>query len=133
MTNTEFEPKDIYVRRSIDEPIRENLTHDEEWHSDDAGFILCWEKGRKLSIENQELAEKARAGGLPVLSWKGGYDKKLQSKKPKYGSFHYLATLQGLRGEDLHIDHRKAEGHRETCSITNMTTIFTSNIDNFRD
>ena len=128
-----FEPKDFTVRQSIDEPIREGLTHDEEWHREDDGYIFCWETGRRLALEEPTLANKAKLGELPVLSWKGGYQKALQTKKCKYGTFRYLATLQGLRGEDLWIDFRAGEGHKKICTATNMCTLFTSNIENLKD
>lgn len=61
---------------------------------------------------------------MPVLAWKGGVDKKIKGKK--YGSLFYLATWQGLRGEDLNINQ-----HEEVsliCSKTMVKVTFTPNL-----
>jgi hypothetical protein len=50
------------------------------------------------------LASQAERGELPLLAWKGGVEKKRQDDKPLNGTLEYLATWQGLRGEDLNID-----------------------------
>ena len=89
-----------HVSRSNNEPKREGLSWDERWKASDKGLIVCWERGREKSIEDPDLAERARKGELPVLGWKGGVEKKIEKKK-KYGTLNYLAQWQGLRGEDL--------------------------------
>lgn len=106
------------IYRSIKTPIRKDLTWEEAWKGDDQGLIYCWEKGIEMSFENPELASNAINGELVKLHWTGGVCKKLADIKIKNkdkkiirlednimeGSFNYLATLQGLRGEDLNID-----------------------------
>lgn len=91
-----------YLRRSIDEPIREGLTMDRLWNGDDKGLIWCWERGRQKRAEQPELAAQAENHELPVLAWKGGVAKKLEGGT-KPGTLKYLATWQGLRGQDLEI------------------------------
>ena len=81
-----------------------------------------------MASENPSLAERARNGQLVVLPWKGGVEKAIKSKK-KFGTFHYLAMWQGLRGEDLDVDP-----DREVfidCSATGMTVTFTSDRDKY--
>jgi len=111
------------IHRAIAEPIRANLTWEECWKRADQGMIVSWERGREKSIEDPELASQARTGQLVMLPWKGGFEKAIK-KKEKYGSLHYLAMWQGLRGEDLNIDIEKET--RVTCAVTKMTAIFTN-------
>ena len=119
---------------SINEPIRDKyLSYAKRWNSYDNGLILCWEIGRKQAMENFELAEKALSNELPSLVWDGGHKKTLKSSNIKYGSFNYLAMWQGLRGNDLDIDLDRDEGLELICSATAMHTIFTSNIDKFKN
>ena len=110
------------IYRSCHEPIRENPSFDERWRGPDNGLIICWEIGRRRSIESPELAEQVKNGELPVLGWKGGVEKKIQ-KKEKYGCLNYLAEWQGLRGEDLDID--LTEEKEIVCSKTGMKVIYT--------
>jgi hypothetical protein len=91
-----------HLRLSIDQPIREGLTWEELWLGPDRGLIWCWERGRQIRDEEPELAARANEGELIVLVWKGGVEEKLKIEK-KPGTLKYLATLQGLRGEDLDI------------------------------
>jgi hypothetical protein len=110
--------------RTIEEPNRKGLTWEELWKGSDNGLIVSWERGRVKAAENPELAESCRNGELPVLAWKGGVDKKIKGKK--YGSLFYLATWQGLRGEDLNIHQN--EDISIICSKTQVEVIFTSNL-----
>jgi hypothetical protein len=110
------------VFRSIKEPIREGLSWDEKWRGDDKGLITCWETGRELGNKESDLAKKAERGELPVLSWKGGVERKIL-KGEKYGTLNYLAKWQGLRGEDLNIDLSKEI--EMICSKTGMRIIYT--------
>jgi len=110
------------IYRSIQEPIRENLSWDERWRGPDKGLIQCWELGRKRSMESPELTECVKKGELPALGWKGGVEKKIK-KKEKYGCLNYLAEWQGLRGEDLDID--LFEEREIVCSKTGMKVIYT--------
>lgn len=112
------------IYRSIEEPNRKGLTWEELWKDSDNGLITCWERGRVKAADNPDLAESCKNGELPVLAWKGGVDKKIKGKK--YGSLFYLATWQGLRGEDLNINQ-----HEEisiTCSKTEVKVVFTPNL-----
>ena len=113
------------IQRSIAEPERQGLQRSEVWEAPDCGLIVAWETGRKLAIQQPELAEKALSGALPQLNWKGGVAKKLV-KREKFGSLRYLAQWQGLRGEDLSID-LDAEVTL-TCAKTEMVVIFTPDI-----
>ena len=100
--------------RSINTPIRKDLTWEESWKGDDAGLIYCWEKGVEMSFENPELAARAGQGELVKLHWTGGVYKKMVDPKNEKGEIineniiegthNYLATLQGLRGIDLNIN-----------------------------
>lgn len=110
--------------RSIEEPIRKGLAWEDLWKGPDGGLIACWERGREKAAENINLSQTCKDGELPVLAWKGGIDKKIKGKK--YGSLFYLATWQGLRGEDLNIYL-----HQDisiTCTRTNVEVIFTPNL-----
>src|SRR5690242_2160869 len=98
--------------RSVGASIREGLSWYEMWAGPDGGLIYCWERGREKRIEEPELARCAEQGELVTLAWKGGtenIDEPIDGeKKPKsqkrFGSLKYLATWQGLRGEDLEIE-----------------------------
>jgi hypothetical protein len=93
-----------HLTRSIREPVRELTDWAEKWAGPDHGLIYCWERGRKMRIEQHALAARAERGELVRLNtWKGGVDKKLKIKTLN-GSLYYLATWQGLRGQDLDID-----------------------------
>lgn len=111
--------------RSINAPLRLDPSFDERWGTVDLGLITSWERGREKSTEEPKLAEQARAGQLIVLPWKGGVEKAIQ-KKLKYGVLNYLAMWQGLRGEDLNIDVEKET--LLTCTATDMTVVFTSDL-----
>ena len=89
------------------------------------GLIECWERGRQKRIEDLELAARAESGQLVVLAWRGGVEVKLKNNQVKYGTYQYLATWQGLRGEDLDIE---VDIERViVCSKTGQSVIFTSN------
>src|SRR5438132_295666 len=90
------------LRRSAAQPIREGLSWEERWEGSDRGLIWCWERGRQMRVEEPELAARAEKGELVVLVWKGGVEGKLKVEK-KFGTLKYLASWQGLRGEDLDI------------------------------
>lgn len=113
-----------HISRSINEPKRTGLSWEQKWKGSDGGLIACWERGRDKALENPELAMAAKNGELVVLAWKGGVDKKIKGKK--YGSLSYLATWQGLRGEDLNINQDVDTSI--ICSKTEVEVIFTSNL-----
>jgi hypothetical protein len=108
------------LQRSIAEPIRQGLNWDELWMGPDKGLIYCWERGRELQKENPELTESAKNGELPVMWWIGGVERKLKGKKQ--GTLFYLATWQGLRGDDLNIDPDGED--TEICTSTGQLVTF---------
>lgn len=78
-----------------------------------------------MSTEQPELAIKAKNGELPILVWKGGVAKKLRNEKEqKLGTWKYLATWQGLRGEDLDISIEDEK--TLTCTKTGQAVLFSS-------
>lgn len=101
----------LIITRTIGTPIRKNLTWEETWKGEDEGLIYCWEKGIEMSFESPEIAARAVRGELVVLNWRGGVQSRIKEKTKDgkenknilLGTFHYLATWQGLRGEDLRI------------------------------
>jgi len=115
---------DTNLQRSVDEPIREGLTWDERWKGQDSGLIFCWETGRQIRAKQSDLAVRAEHGELVVLSWKGGVEAKL--KNPKPGALQYLATWQGLRGDDLAIATN--EELTVVCSKFQQAVIFSSTL-----
>ena len=116
------------IYRSYGQPKREGLSAQELWQGDDGGLIICWEIGREMRQREPELARRAENGELPVLLWKGGVEKKTK-KSEKYGTLHYLAAWQGLRGEDLNID--LSEEPELICSKTGMKVIYTGDVKKY--
>jgi hypothetical protein len=107
--------------RSVDQPIREGLSWSERWEGSDKGLIWCWERGRQKRLEDPDRAALADKGELVLLGWKGGVEKKLKIKK-KPGTLKYLATWQGLRGENLDL---ALEGERViVCTKTRQAVVF---------
>lgn len=116
-------PNTLY--RSINMPVRKGLSWDEMWRGPDNGRIFCWERGRQERIERPDDAERAERGELIGLHWKGGVRKKLKAKEV-HGSLLYLATWQGIRGEDLDID---VEGERTiVCSKFGQAVVFSATL-----
>jgi hypothetical protein len=113
------------IYRSIQEPIRSQLAWEETWEGADDGLIKCWENGRRMAELQPDLAAQAKLGQLVPLAWKGGLTKALKVKK--YGTFFYLASWQGLRGEDLNLDTDTDLTIR--CSIHQTEVIFTSKFE----
>jgi len=114
----------VCVQRSIHQPIREGLSWEELWLGPDGGLIWCWERGRQKRIDDPELAKQVERGELPLLAWKGGVEKKRQDQKPLTGTLEYLATWQGLRGEDLNIDRNTPI--TLVCTRTGQAVTFTA-------
>lgn len=110
-------------QHSIADPPHQGETYAERWEGSDKGLLCCWLRGIEKSREDPDLAEKCRRGELPVLAWKGGIDAPLKSKAVKLGSLQYLATWQGLRGEDMDIDDTVEP--RLTCTLTKVTFQYT--------
>lgn len=113
------------IHRSMERPIRDGLDTEARWHGADQGLIAAWERGRQLAIENCELAERARAGELVPLPWKGGVEKALKSGQ-KYGTLWYLAMWQGLRGDELDIDINAEP--TLSCTRTQTEVTFTGDV-----
>ncbi len=116
------------IYRSIKEPNRNGLSWNERWEGVDSGLIACWENGREIREKEPKLAEQVKNGELPVLGWKGGVKKKIK-KGEIYGTFYYLAQLQGLKGEDLDID--LSQEPSLTCSKTGIRVIYTGDIKKY--
>lgn len=110
-------------------PISNPPTPSEDWHErwngPDQGLVCSWLRGIEKSQESPDLAAKAKAGELPILSWKGGVVKAIKTKT-KVGAMNYLAAWQGLRGEDLSIDPDSEISM--TCSRTGVPVLFTNQI-----
>lgn len=110
------------IYRHPSEPERTGLSWAETWQGPDRGLIRSWEIGRNTARHDPELAARCRAGELPPLGWKGGGTRTLK-KRNRYGSLHYLATWQGLRGKPLDIDPN--DEVTIECSRTEMIVTFT--------
>ena len=109
--------------RSISEPIRQNLSWQDEWRGPDKGLIYCWEMGRQRRLNDPDLASRADRGELAPLGWKGGVTKKLQGDLKK-GTLNYLAEWQGLRNEDLDV---AVDGERVVvCAKTGQAVVFSA-------
>ncbi|MDO8248445.1 MAG: hypothetical protein Q7T78_01820 [Rhodoferax sp.] len=91
------------IQASINDPPSISADFYERCHGPDEGLINSWLCGIRQGLEDPNLAAKAKAGELPVLTWKGGIEKAIK-RKDKVGAFQYLAAWQGLRGEDLNIE-----------------------------
>ena len=65
-----------------------------------------------------------------MLSWKGGVEGKLKIET-KPGTLSYLATWQGLRGEDLDITLE--EERRIVCARFGQAVLFSSKPPDDRD
>lgn len=115
------------ILRSASEPIRLNLSWEQYWKAEDNGLIKSWEIGRKLRAQNPELASRADRGELPLLAWKGGVEKIIKGEK--FGSYFYLAQLQGLQGNDLVIDTDLEV--QLTCSRTGVKVTYTSDLTKY--
>ena len=117
-----------HIHRSIKEPLRELASWEEKWRGSDKGLITAWEVGRRLAESEPELSVRAKNSELPATGYKGGVEKKLK-KEIKYGPLHYMAELQGLRGEDLDVDLEKEV--ELVCSRTNQHVILTPEIKKY--
>ncbi|GGH62255.1 hypothetical protein GCM10010975_26760 [Comamonas phosphati] len=88
----------------------------------DRGLINAWLAGLNLRTNNADLAEKALAGELPPLPFKGGLERKIKAQN-KVGSLWYVAMWQGLRGEDLRVD--TDQSIQLVCSKTQVPVTYT--------
>ncbi len=109
------------IYRSFEEPIRGALNWNELWRGNDNGLIWCWERGRQYRLEDPARTARAEQGELVVDAWRGGVKEKLKTDR-KAGTLQYLATWQGMRGEDLNID---LDCERVVvCSRTGQSVVF---------
>lgn len=109
---------------TVDAPDLDDAPFDQRWRGADGGLILTWTIGLQMAGREPELAAAALRGELPVLPWKGGVARAI--KGPKLGALHYLATWQGLRGEDLDIDTENPPTLR--CARTGVEVSFTGDL-----
>lgn len=71
---------DNRIRRSITEPLREGLTHEQRFDGPDRGAIHLWEAGRRCATQNR-------------------------TENPwKPGTWQHVAWQQGVGGQDLSVD-----------------------------
>lgn len=121
---------------SVSSPLRVNLTWEQNWAGPDEGIIACWERGRQKRLDEPDLALRAEGGELVTLAWRGGTETievpessegKTRSNK-RYGTLNYLATWQGLRGEDLNID--TSLEYTIVCTRTSCMVTFRAELDN---
>jgi hypothetical protein len=111
----------MIVSCKFNEPPALPEKHTDRWCGKDMGLIAAWVRGIEKRDEPPDLATQCAKGELPVLAWKGGCQRYIKSGKT--GSLLYLATWQGLRGEDLHIDMESEPVMH--CSRTGTQVIFT--------
>lgn len=96
----------------------------DRWEGPDGGLVAAWARGLEKRAEDPFLASNVDAGQLPVLAWRGGVEKPIKGEKS--GTLLYLATWQGLRGEDLHID--TAAVVRMTCPRHGVTVVYSARL-----
>jgi len=113
----------VNLYRNVDEPDRTGLIWEEIWQGPDRGLIRSWEIGRHKARIEADLAALCKDGELPQLAWKGGVTRTLK-KLTRWGSHHYLAQWQGLRGEPLNLDTENEQ--TVICARTGMIVTFTS-------
>lgn len=118
----------MHVYRRASEPIRTGLTTEERWLGSDHGVVAAWERGREIAGKSPEIADRVKAGQLPILPWKGGVERALKGKE-KFGTLRYLAMWRGLRGEDLDI-HLDKE-YSLICSVTGQRVVYTGDLSKY--
>lgn len=112
------------IRQSIDNKPVLGDRWEERWQGADQGLVCSWLRGVEKAVQEPALGQAARLGEFPSLAWKGGGPAIKAGKR--LGSLHYLATWQGLRGDDLDID--TDAGAVMTCALTGMVVTFTSDV-----
>lgn len=127
------------VRAFVTSPPALGLAFEDRFGTPEATLTSAWLRGLEVRAEEAAaalrgerskatgLAERAGAGELPVLPWKGGVPKAIKSRAPRIGATHYLAMWQGLRGEDLDIDLSATP--TLTCTRFGVTVSFTMNAE----
>jgi hypothetical protein len=117
--------KGLKIHAKIGSPPPLSDDYYERCEGPDEGLINSWLCGIRLALSDPTLAAKARAGELPVLTWKGGLEKAIK-RKDKVGALQYLAAWQGLRGEDLNIE--LGVEVNMTCTSTGVPVTFTGQV-----
>lgn len=112
------------IRCSINERPLLSTHWEKRWQGPDNGLLCSWLRGIEKAGTEIELRDAAVKGELPPLAWKGGGPSIKAGKR--WGSLHYLATWQGLRGEDLSID--TVARAVVTCTRTGMIVTFTDDL-----
>lgn len=115
----------MIVRRSISARPPPAVTFEERWGDVERGLVCCWLRGIEKAEEDPALAAAALRGELPPLAWRGGIARPLKAKQ-RLGSHNYLATWQGLRGEDLVVDTESCPAW--TCTRFGVTVTFTGDV-----
>lgn len=112
----------LRIQRLVIDPPRVKLSWYELWEGPDGGLIAAWERGRAKASEADgiHLTNRALAGELVVLPWKGGVSQFV--KGGRIGSLLYLAMWQGLRADDLNISLDCET--TKVCSATGTTVTF---------
>ena len=80
---------------------------------------------KEIEKLNADLAARADKGELVMLAWKGGVQNKGRVER-KPGTLSYLATWQGLRGEDL--DLALDEERVIVCTRTGQAVVFSAKL-----
>ncbi|WP_367847027.1 hypothetical protein [Rhodoferax sp. WC2427] len=76
---------------------------DARWNGPDFGLVCAWLRGIEKAKEAPDLAQRAAAGELIVLPWKGGVSTAIKGTN-KVGALLYVAMWLGMRGNDLVLD-----------------------------
>lgn len=95
----------------------------------DKGLINAWVTGLAKRSDSPDLAQKAEAGELPILPFRGGIEGAIKTKS-KVGHLLYVAMWRGLRGDDLNID-TEAELSM-TCTRTGVPVLYTMDFEKLR-
>lgn len=122
------------VRAAVQNPPELGDSYEERFGTPERTLVSCWLRGLEVrkdavtaklagkATQELELIERAEAGELPVLPWKGGVPK-AGKQHEKVGATHYLAMWRGLRGEDLDIDLEST--NVVTCTRFGVRVTFT--------
>ena len=132
----------MLFERDFTSPYRDADSVAKRFDGPDKGLITAWEVGRKMRAKNHHLLKYYDLGALPMDGFKGGafdveaYEKALKEGTeyefpvtPLEGTLHYLAQLQGLKGENLSVDTDKE--YTLTCKLSNRTCKLTNNASRY--
>ncbi len=115
----------MIVQAFVADPPPQRADYEERNNGPDMGIVNAWLAGLEKRNEWHLAVQSALRNELPVLPFKGGVVKAINSKT-KIGALHYLAMWQGLRSEDLRID-MQAEPVM-VCSAYGVRVTFTGDI-----